>query len=482
MPGTLIKGGYVVTVDPSRRVFPNGFVTIEGSKIAGVGAYEDTPVSTGFDRVVDASGMIVVPGLINVHQHFYYHLFKGLANGLLLEDWFPTVVFPVLRHLTDDDMELTAYLAGIEMLMSGTTCCLHHLRTTTTDEILRRISGPTTELGFRQVIGKEVQCRLAGNPRHPRDLAEEIAYVEEMIPRWHYRDDGLVRLCLVAECGSVFVEQKITSEELLVESKRLADRHGLKVAAHISGGTLSFDKSYLQVLRKSGRTDTQLLMQLGLLDSSWILAHGINCTDTDLRLMADAGASLVYTPTSEAARGGGIGPIAPALAAGVNVALGSDGPMVDYSVDMVEQMKMCGLLQRVKHLDPTVLPAETCLEMATINAARALGLDAEIGSLEIGKLADIAIFDLCTPHAAPANNPISNFISSAHGTDVHTVFVNGREVVSDGVLKTFTGTRELIRAAGARAQEIIEKAGLEKRTQPDWPNAVRAIETSGEGS
>src|SRR5581483_8891221 len=106
----------------------------------------------------------------------------------------------------------------------------------------------------------------------------------------------------------------------------------------------SFDKSYLEVLRKTGRTDTQLLMQLGLLDPSWILIHGINCTGTDLRLMANAGASLVYTPTSEAVRGGGIGPIAPAVAAGVNVALGSDGPMVDYSVDMVEQMKACAFL------------------------------------------------------------------------------------------------------------------------------------------
>src|SRR5581483_8968254 len=108
------------------------------------------------------------------------------------------------------------------------------------------------------------------------DLVEEIAYVDELIPAWHGRDDGLVRLCLVSECASVFVEQQITSEGLLVESKRLADKHGLKITSHISGGTLSFDKSYLEVLRKTGRTDTQLLMQLGLLDPSWILIHGIN--------------------------------------------------------------------------------------------------------------------------------------------------------------------------------------------------------------
>ena len=152
-----------------------------------------------------------------------------------------------------------------------------------------------------------------------------------------------------------------------------------------------------------------MLMQLGLLDSSWILVHGINCTATDLRLMANSGASLVYCPTSEAVRGGGIGPATPAVEAGVNVALGSDGPMVDDSVDMVEQMKACSFAG-VKHLDPTVMPAERCLEMATINAAKAIGLDDEIGSLEPGKLADIAMFDLNTPHASPAINPVASLV------------------------------------------------------------------------
>jgi 5-methylthioadenosine/S-adenosylhomocysteine deaminase len=467
MSRVLIRNGYVVTVDEARNVYPGGFVLINGTKIETVGrADQVTPEPV--DRTVDASGMIVIPGLINGHQHFYYHLFKGLGHGLLLEDWFPHLVFPVLPHLTDADMVLTSYLAAIEMLKTGTTCCLHHLRTTTSEELLQRIAAPTAELGFRQVIGKEVQGRLPGNPRHPRSIAEEIAYVEELIPRWNCAHEGLTRLCLVAECTSVFVEQKLTSEELLVESKRLADRHGLKIAAHISGGTLSFDKSYLQILRKTGQTDTQMLMQLGLLDSSWILVHGINCTSTDLRLMAESGASLIYCPTSEAVRGGGIGPAALAVESGVNVALGSDGPMVDDSVDMIEQMKACSFLQGVKHLDPTIMPAERCLEMATINAAKALGLENEIGSIEAGKLADIAIFDLTTPHATPATNPIASLVYSARGTDAHTVFVNGREVVRDGELTSFGDTARVLSEGRVRAQEIITKAGIAARTKSAW--------------
>jgi 5-methylthioadenosine/S-adenosylhomocysteine deaminase len=459
MSSVLIKNGYVVTVDRQRSVHPGGFVLINGSKIESVGSPAQVPQGA-VDRTIDAGGTVVIPGLINAHQHFYYHLFKGLGHGLLLEDWFPHLVFPVLPHLTDDDMELTSYLAGIEMLSTGTTCCLNHLRTTTSEALLQRIAKPTAEIGLRQVIGKEVQCRLPGNPRHPRDIEEEIAFVEELIPRWKSAHNGLTRLCLVAECTSVFVEQKLTSEELLIESKKLADRHGLKLAAHVSGGTLSFDKSYLQILRKTGQTDAQMLMQMGLLDSSWILVHGINCTPTDLKLIANSGASLVYCPTSEAVRGGGIGPAAPALAAGVNVALGS--------VDMVEQMKACSFLQGVKHLDPTIMPPERCIEMATINAARAMGLDGEIGSLEPGKLADIAIFDLDTPHSSPATNPIASLVYSARGPDARTVFVNGREVVSDHKLTTFSDTKSVFARARARAQEIVTKAGLSDRAKSAW--------------
>jgi 5-methylthioadenosine/S-adenosylhomocysteine deaminase len=411
--------------------------------------------------------MIVVPGLINAHQHFYYHLFKGLANGLLIEDWFPELVARATPHLTEDDFELTAYLAAIEMARTGTTCCLHHLRLPTSEETLRRMSQATANVGLRQVVGKEVQCRLPGNPNHPRTLDEEIEFVEQLIPRWRRAHAGLVRLCLVVECNAIFIDQQVTSEQLLVETKRLADRYRLKISTHISGGTLSFDKSFLKVLRKTGRSDTQLLMQLGLLDSSFILVHGINCSQTDIELIADSGASLVYTPTSEAVRGGGIGPAVSAISAGVNVALGSDGPMVDYSVDMVEQMKACSMLQNAKHLNPSAMPPERCLEMATINAARALGMDHEIGSLEPGKLADIAVFALGTPQSAPANNPISSLVYSARGTDARFVFVNGRQIVGDGEL-AFGEISHFVHRAKIRAAQIIEKAGLRERARPLW--------------
>ena len=469
MTRILIKNGYVVTVNGTRDVFPGGTVIVNGNFIEEVSSHAQA--SGTFDEVIDASGMIVVPGLINAHQHFYYHLFKGVANGLLIEDWFPNVVNRVTPHLTDDDMELTSYAACIEMLLSGTTCSLNHLRLPSTEASLERMAKPSEELGMRQVIGKEVQCRLPGNPHNPRDLADEIAFLDDLIPRWKDRNNGLTRTCLAAECNAIFIDQQVTSEQMLVEAKRLADRHDLKITTHISGGTLAFEKSYLSVLRKTGRTDAQTLMQLGLLDSRYILVHAINCTGTDIDLIADSGASVVYTPTSEAVRGGGIGPIVPMHAAGINVALGSDGPMVDYSVDMVEQMKACSMLQNAKHLNPTVMPPERCLEFATINAAKALGLDAEIGSLECGKCADIAIFDLATAHSMPANNPLTSLVYSARGTDAHTVLVNGSIVVRERRLTKMNAIDGVFSRASARAQEIIAKSGLQDRVVPNWQRA-----------
>jgi 5-methylthioadenosine/S-adenosylhomocysteine deaminase len=154
--------------------------------------------------------------------------------------------------------------------------------------------------------------------------------------------------------------------------------------------------------------------------------------------------------------------------------------MVDDSVDMIEQMKACSLLQAAKHLDPGVMPPERCIEMATINAAQALGMDGEIGSLEPGKLADIAIFDLNTPHASPATNPIASLVYSARGTDAHTVIVNGREVLSSHKLTSFNETSEILHRVRARATELVAKAGLAERAGSPWlkaavPNTERGL-------
>ena len=430
----------------------------------------NAPPSAEFDEVIDATGCIVLPGLINMHQHHWYTLFKGVADGYLLEDWVSDFLLPVSRHLTVEAMRVSSTIAAMEMLATGTTCSFNHSVTTTTPELVDASIAPQRDLGIRQVYAKELRCRTRGNPSHPLNLDDALAEFEEEHRRWDGASGGLVRTAMVIESNAHWVAAGMSTEELICRGYELAKRLGLRISTHIAGGTFSLEKGFLKYLRETGRTDVRYLMQLGILDESWLLIHGIHNTELDLEQMAQVGANFVYTPTSEAIRGGGIGPIANAQRAGINVSLGTDGPMVDYSVDMVEQMKGCLLLQHVRHLDPTCISVERTIEMATINGAKALGLEQEIGSLEPGKRADIAIFDLKKPYVGVLHRPISTFVCAGKGSDARAVLVNGEVVYRDGkFLRQDDGAGDNALKEGERiGAAILDKAGLSQRLAPAW--------------
>ena len=468
MSRVLIRNGYVVTVDGARSIFPGGFVAVDGSRISAVGSSAQTPRTEEFDEIIDAAGTIILPGLINMHQHHWYTLFKGLADGFLLEDWVTDFLLPLSLKLDASAMRVSSYLAAMEMLATGTTCSLNHSVTTTGPDLVKASIEPQAELGIRQVYAKELRCKTPGNPRHPKSLDEALAEFEDEVQRWDGKHDGLIRFGIAIESNAHWVAAGMSTEELICRGHELAKRLGLKITAHISGGTFSLEKGFLKYLRETGRTDVRYLMQLGILDPHWVLIHGIHVTELDIEHMARVGCSFVYTPTSESIRGGGISPFANAHRAGVNVALGTDGPMVDYSVDMVEQMKVCTLMQHVRHLDPARMPVERTLEMATINAAKALGLEREIGSIEPGKRADIAVFDLKKPYVGVLHRPLSSFVCAGKGSDARAVLVDGRVVYRDGQFPRFKDGEAVIVEAEKIGREILDKTGLTNRLEPAW--------------
>ena len=468
MRRTLIKNGYVVTVNAGRDVWPGGYVVLAGRDIASVGPAADAPHPNDFDTVIDAQDAIVLPGLINMHQHHWYTLFKGLADGYLLEDWVSNFLLPITTKLSPEALRLSSYIAGMEMLATGTTCSLNHSVTTTLPEHVAATIEPQQELGIRQIFAKEFRCRTEANPRHPLNLDESLAEFAEEANRWGQHRGGRVGFAMAIESNAHWVAAGMTNETIICRGYELARKLRLRISDHVSSGTFSLEKGMLRYLRETGRTDVRFLLTLGVLDQHWILIHGIHVTDLDIEHLARVGASFVYTPTSESIRGGGIAPFANAVRAGVNVALGTDGPMVDYSVDMVEQMKACSMMQRVRHLDPTVMPAETTIEMATINAGKALGLSSEIGSLESGKRGDIAIFDLRKPHVGVVHRPISSLIYAGKGTDARVVIVDGEVVYRDGAFPRFSD-EALVRTEAQRiGRAILESAGLSSRLTPDW--------------
>ncbi|CAG2155249.1 Atrazine chlorohydrolase [Cupriavidus yeoncheonensis] len=467
MKRILIKNGYVVTVNGERDVFERGAVAIEGQRITGVYSKENTPTGE-FDEIIDASGCLVIPGLINLHQHPWYSMFKGIADGLLLEDWISDLVFPLVRHLSGDAMRLSGYQCAIEMLATGTTTSFNHSVSVSDEAIVKASVESQAEVGIRQFFGKELRCRNSRFLDHPLSLDESLAAAEEEIRRWDGKQNGLIRMGMVIEANAHWTSSGMSTEELVIRGTELARKLNVRISSHIAAGTFSTEKGFLKHLRETGRTDVRYLMQLGVLDKQWMLIHGIHCTELDLEHMAHVGAGLVYTPTSEAMRGGGIAPAANALRAGVATALGTDGAMVDYTNDMLEQVKACVLFQHQRHLNPTRMPFERALEMATINGASVLGVADELGSIEAGKLADIAVFDMRGPQVGSLQRPLSAFLGAGKGTDAKYVVVNGEIVYRDGEFTKFRDRKEVLRSVEQLAAEIIAKAGLASRLDVNW--------------
>lgn len=462
----LITGGEVHTVDAVGTVHPAGWVLVEGSKIAGVGPVGSEPADAA--TRIDASGCIVVPGLVNTHQHLWYCLFKGLGSGMRLEQWIQNLLVPTASALLPPDLEASSRLGCLEMIASGTTTCLNHSVSNLDDAGVEATLRPVEESGMRQVLAKEIR---------PDPLEDQLALAEAVHERWHGAADGRIAIAFVIEATAHWVAMGTCSEELVERGHELATRLGVRVSSHVAGGTMSREQGYLRFVREMGRTDFEFLQRLGVLDETWLLAHAIYPRDRDLELVAASGATVSHCPTSESSRGAGITPVRRMLDAGITVSLGSDGPMVDTSVDMVEQMKTVRLFQNQLRLDPSAITPEQALRMATIEGALSIGLEDRIGSLEQGKEADIAVFDLEQPASAVCHDALGLLVHSLRGRDVRWLLCGGEPLVSEGRLPRVDANAEceILTEAHSRAHELLERTDVPAHRQADQRSALIPI-------
>lgn len=461
-PGSaiLVEGGTVVTMDAARSRHEDGYVLVRDGAIAAVGPRSELIADEVAGAIrLDARGCVVVPGLINTHQHHWYNLFKGLGGGMLLEQWIQNLLRPTAEAITPAEIEVASRLACLEMLVTGTTACLNHSVTASDQETVAATLAPVVDSGMRQLFAKEVR---------PHGLEEQLALAEEVHRRWHGAGDGRVTVGLVLESTAHWVAMGTSSEELIVRGDELAGRLGARISDHVAGGTMSRESGYLRFVLEMGRTDIEFLHELGVLDRKWVLAHAIHARDRDIELIAADGASVAHTPTSESSRGGGITPIKRFRDAGILVSLGSDGPMVDTSVDMVEQMKAAILFQNQLHRDPLALTPEEALAMATCEAAEALGLAESLGSLEPGKRADLAVFDLENPSCGVWHDPVAALVQSRGR--LRALLVDGDQLVRDGELTRTAADEvgEILAEARRRADELLRRV--------DVPAATRGTE------
>jgi 5-methylthioadenosine/S-adenosylhomocysteine deaminase len=468
---TLLTNGYIVTVDPERRVIPNGWLRVENDSIMGLGSMDELG-KTDADETIDLRGMLTLPGFINGHNHHWGSLFKNTGEGLLLEPWLDIITLPLGGQLSNDDLRIAAYLGALEQIRTGTTCSLNHIVLNTDEDAMAAIVEPVLDVGIRQLVTKELRetpepafsTRYPANP-HVRNREEELALAEQIVDRWQDAG-GLIRMGLAIETGANWMLHNATSDEIIRDGVSLAQRKKLKITNHCSAGTLWL--SIRDFEEQTGGGDVDYLVRLGALVDNWVLVHCLWLKDREIDHIARSGASVVTNPVSNAYSCDGIAPLKQMFQAGVNVGLGTDGTYVNCSPDMVEQMKFAALIQNVTHLDPTLMTAERVIEMATINCARALGMDDIIGSLEVGKRADIVAFDLNKAHATVGNRPIAALVFSAHGTDVDTVMVNGKVLLRGGQLVGFDREEEILEEARRRAHEAICHAHLDERVFVHW--------------
>lgn len=464
----LIRNACVITVNAAGEVFDPGFVVVDGARILSAGPMERVPTGP-FDRVIEAGGAFVCPGLINLHQHVHMNMIKGLADGMRLEHWSAGLSSKSRTAMTWDDFLASWRLGALEMLRTGTTTFFNHA-------MARGEPGGEDEAialfraaGLRHVVGIPYQIRTPALPNHPFGPAEADSWLRGLHARLDDRADDMTRIAAVIECNAHHTKAGRSSDELVRAGSALARDLDLRVASHMSGGSLSMSFGFTMYKRLTGRSDVEYLHQMGVLDHRWMLIHGIHFTDQDMDLIARAGASVVYTPTSESMRGGGVGPWVQMLDRGITCALGTDGPAVDYSVDMVEQTKATVMFQALHNRRGDAITPEAALRMATIWAARAVGMEDVIGSLEPGKRADLVMFARERASQRLTDDPVAALVMATHGTDAQLVLVNGVVAYDHGRYLGGMDPTAIIEDARERSARVLAETGLDARSQPVWP-------------
>ena len=435
----LIKGGTIITLDASDRVV-EGDLLIRDGRIVSIGE-----TSESADEVIDARGCAVLPGFVQTHIHLCQTLFRGAADDLPLIDWLKRRVWPLEAAHTPASVRASARLGIAEMIKGGTTCALTMETVNHTAEAFRAVE----ETGFRATVGKCMMDAGADVPSELFELTEDsIRESLALIEAWHGRGDGRICACFAPRFAVS------CTRELLERVAHLSRERGVLVHTHASENRTEIE----MVERATGMRNIEYLSSLGLTAPHVALAHCVHLNERELDILAQTGTQVMHCPSSNLKLGSGIAPVVEMLARGVAVSLGADGAPCNNRLDMFTEMRTAALLQKVTH-GADALPARRVLRLATIDGARALGLEAETGTLESGKRADLTILALERLHLTPRPDIISAIVYAAEQADVRTVVIDGQIVMRDRELLS-VNEREVIAEASAQAGLLFERANL----------------------
>ena len=445
---------FIMTLDPERRIIQDGSIIVEGQRIIQVGKATELE-SVKADRVIDGSEMVVTPGFCNGHMHISYaHATRGIFPDDLGSAYLPNV-FKLQAIMTEEDEYYTSLLAITELLKYGTTTFMDPGSTKYLDRCLDayRLSG------CRIITGAHVTDKPnpLGLPTY--STAEAINIVEATIKSFDGQLDGRVSAWAMPFAPSV------CTDELLLACKRLADEYGTGVTLHYNNSP-----NYVETtLKETGLRPTQYLDKLGVLGDNVTLAHMLGQDQSEVETLGRTGTRAVVVPTAAVKSGAGMtqhGTLPEMLDAGMAVGLGTDAGNNSNLLETNRAMYLIAILYKDARQDSKAIPAETALEMATIQGAEALGLDADIGSLEAGKKADLVLYDTRRAEWQTLFNPVNNLVYNADGRSVHTVIVDGKIIVEDHK-PLFVDEWELAQKVQGIGEGMLARAGLS--FPPRWP-------------
>ena len=418
---------YVVTMDAQRRVIENGAIAITGDHVVDVGPRAQIDRAYTARQRLDRPNSVLTPGLINTHTHAAMSLFRGIADDMNLQDWLNKFIFPAeAKNVNREFVQWGTRLACLEMALSGTTTYTDMyyfedtVAATTKEAGLRGMLGETI-IGFPVADYKTPQEALIGTEKYLQAYANDPLIIPAVAPHAIYTN----------------------SDETLIATRKLADKYKKPIVIHLSETKAENDEA----LQKRHKTPTAALEALGVLNGWTVAAHGVWLNDADLKILKAKGTGLAHNPSSNTMLASGIAPVVKILNMGIPMGLGTDGVAgSNNDHDLMEEMDLASKLQKVSTMDPRALPAEQSFAMATIIGAKALRMDAMIGSIEKNKRADIIAIRLDEPNGVPMYNIYSALVYSLKGSDVNDVMVNGKQIVRDRQMLTLNAAAVMAKA------------------------------------
>jgi cytosine/adenosine deaminase-related metal-dependent hydrolase len=446
----LVTEATIITMDNSRRVLFDCQIAIDGGKIVEIGKNLNFPAR----KVINANKCVVLPGLINGHTHVYQALIEGIGYDMPFGPWNWRFLFPIVSKMSPEHARVSAELAAIEMIRSGTTTVSDHWYMHTDLDNIYEVAKALDNAGLRaQMVFGLLDQTFAGERIDSQYMTmiqrEEVLLSEarKFYNTWHGRHRTTVAL------GPGSTED--VSESLMIKTRDLANDLGINICTHVAG----WIEINAYSLAHFGQRDLEHLHSLGLTGPHGVFYHAVWLSNREIEILAETGSKVIHCPLANAYLGYGIALFSQMISRGIPVGLGTDGA-ASYTYDLWEVARAAAILQKAIHLDSEAVTAEEILSALTIDGAKALGLDSQIGSLEVGKRADLIIIDFNQPHLLPDARYAPKLVYSTKGSDVIHVIIDGQLIMENRTILTLDENNVLKQAIEKRG-DLIAKAGQE---------------------